>query len=71
MIKFQINKFIELRLENGRSNIYLDNQYFRQSKYIILKRHSLKFPEGLDSVKKKLTQNVNKFLNEDFFENFK
>jgi ATP adenylyltransferase len=28
-------------------------------------------PEGLDSVKKKLTQNVNKFLNKDFFETFK
>jgi len=28
-------------------------------------------PEGLDSVKKKLSQNVNKFLNKEFFENFK
>jgi len=28
-------------------------------------------PEGLDSVKKKLTQNINKFLNKEFFENFK
>ncbi|MBY9017050.1 MAG: HIT domain-containing protein [Candidatus Lokiarchaeota archaeon] len=28
-------------------------------------------PEGLDSVKKKLNQNVNKFLNKEFFEDFK
>ena len=28
-------------------------------------------PEGLDSVKKKLTQNINKYLNKEFFENFK
>ncbi|MBY9012425.1 MAG: HIT domain-containing protein [Candidatus Lokiarchaeota archaeon] len=28
-------------------------------------------PEGLDSVKKKLTQNISKFLTKEFFENFK
>ena len=44
MIKFQINKFIELRLEDGKSNIYLDNQYFRQSKYIILKKTLFEIP---------------------------
>lgn len=38
MIKFQINKYIELRLEDGRSNIYVDSQYFRQSKYILLRK---------------------------------
>ena len=38
MIKFQINEFIELRLEDGRSNIYVDNQYFRQSKYVLLRK---------------------------------
>lgn len=38
MIKFQINKYIELRLEDGRSNIYVDNQYFRQSKYVLLRK---------------------------------
>ena len=38
MSKFQINKFIELRLEDGRSNIYVDNQYFRQSKYVLLRK---------------------------------
>jgi len=38
MIKFQINNFIELRLEEGRSNIYVNNQYFSQSKYILLRK---------------------------------
>lgn len=38
MIRFRINKFIELRLEDGRSNIYVNNQYFRQSKYILLRK---------------------------------
>jgi ATP adenylyltransferase len=28
-------------------------------------------PEGLDSVKKKLEQNIRRFLNKEFFENFK
>ena len=28
-------------------------------------------PEGLDSVKKKLTQNVEKFLNKNFYDNYK
>ena len=38
MIKFQINKFIELRLEDGRTNIYVNNQYFRHCKYVLLRK---------------------------------
>ena len=38
MIKFQINKFIELRLEDGKTNIYINNQYFRHCKYILLRK---------------------------------
>ena len=48
MIKFQINKFIELRLEDGRSNIYVNNQYFRQSKYVLLRRTIFELEEILD-----------------------
>lgn len=38
MNKFQINKFIELKLEDGKTNIYVSSQYFRQSKYILLRK---------------------------------
>jgi len=38
MIKFQINKFIELRLEDGKTNIYVNNQHFRHCKYVLLRK---------------------------------
>ncbi len=38
MIKFQINKFIELRLEDGKTNIYINNQHFRHCKYVLLRK---------------------------------
>lgn len=51
MIKFRINEFIELRLEDGRSNIYVNDQYFRQSKYILLKKTFFEIEqEGILSV---------------------
>ena len=37
MLKFKINRYLELRLENGKTNIYINNKLFRQCKYLLLK----------------------------------
>ena len=36
MQKFKINKYLDLRLEHTRTNIYVNNELFRQCKYILL-----------------------------------
>ncbi|MFX1315201.1 MAG: hypothetical protein ACFE9T_05015 [Promethearchaeota archaeon] len=36
MQKFTINKFLDLRLENGKTNIYVNNVLFLQCKYLLL-----------------------------------
>ncbi|MFX1454214.1 MAG: hypothetical protein ACFFDB_02460 [Promethearchaeota archaeon] len=37
MLKFRINKHIELRLEDGKTNIYVDSELFIHCKYLIIK----------------------------------
>lgn len=36
MVKFTINKFLDLRLEYGRTNIYVNNELFLQCKYLLI-----------------------------------
>jgi len=36
MLKFTINDLLELRLEDGKTNIYVNNQLFNHCKYILL-----------------------------------
>ncbi len=36
MQKYRINKFLDLRFEDNRTNIYVKNELFRQCKYILL-----------------------------------
>lgn len=36
MLKFTINRFLDLRLEDGRTNIYVKNKLFMHCKYILL-----------------------------------
>ncbi len=36
MLKFRINKFLDLRFEDGRTNIYVNNELFKHCKYILL-----------------------------------
>jgi hypothetical protein len=36
MLKFTINKFLDLRFEDGKTNIYVNNELFRHCKYILL-----------------------------------
>ena len=71
MIRFRINKFIELKLEDGRSNIYVDNQYFRQSKYILLRKTLLEIEsegilevESIDEFAEKLDHSLRQKLPE-------
>ncbi len=37
MLDFKVNKFITLRLEDGNSNIYVNNKLFKECKYILVK----------------------------------
>lgn len=37
MIKFKINDYLSLRLEDGKTNIYVNKKLFRQCKYLLLK----------------------------------
>ncbi len=36
MLKFRINSFIDLRFEDGKTNIYVNNRLFNHCKYILL-----------------------------------
>lgn len=36
MIKFKLNDYLSLRLEDGNTNIYINNKLFRQCKYLLL-----------------------------------
>jgi len=52
-------------------HIHLVPRYGTELGFIDIVGKTRVLPEGLDSVKKKLTQNINKYLNKEFFENFK
>ncbi|NVM18394.1 MAG: HIT domain-containing protein [Candidatus Lokiarchaeota archaeon] len=52
-------------------HIHLVPRYGMELGFIDIVGKTRVLPEGLDSVKKKITQHVNKFLNKEFFENFK
>ena len=36
MIEFKINNHLSLRLEEGKTNVYVKNKLFRQCKYLLL-----------------------------------
>jgi len=36
MLEFRVNDLISLKFENGQTNIYLDNELFRQCKFLLL-----------------------------------
>ena len=36
MKEFEISKYLSLKLENGKTNIYVDNKIFQQCKYILI-----------------------------------
>ena len=38
-MEFKINKFITLRLENGKTNIYINGDLFNHCKYILVKKN--------------------------------
>ena len=47
MLKFKINKYLDLRLENGKTNIYINNELFMHCKYLILN-----IPSGKNEISK-------------------
>jgi len=61
MLKYTINKFLDLRLEDGKTNIYVNNQLFMHCKYILLnistenRESSIKI-NSIDEVVEKLDQ---------------
>jgi len=52
-------------------HIHIVPRYDAELGFIDIVGKTRVLPEGLDSVRKKLTQNVNKFLNKEFFEKFR
>ncbi|MFX1366748.1 MAG: hypothetical protein ACFFCE_12525 [Promethearchaeota archaeon] len=52
MLKYTINQFLDIRLENGRTNIYVNNKLFRHCKFILLTIPIEKFKdiEEIDSI---------------------
>ncbi|GAG06598.1 unnamed protein product [marine sediment metagenome] len=52
-------------------HIHVVTRYGTELGFIDIVGKTRVLPEGLDSVKKKLTQNVNIFLHKEFFESFK
>ncbi|MFO8020077.1 MAG: leucine-rich repeat domain-containing protein [Promethearchaeia archaeon] len=46
---FKINEFLTLKLENQRTNIYVNNELFTQCKFLLLNIHKNSIPE-LDSI---------------------
>ena len=37
MLEFKVNQFIILRLEDGKTNIYINNKLFNECKFILVK----------------------------------
>lgn len=54
MLEFRINDLITLKLENGQTNIYLDNNLFRQCKFLFLEIpvENISSFDELDSINK-------------------
>ncbi|MFX1501327.1 MAG: hypothetical protein ACFFDH_10240 [Promethearchaeota archaeon] len=52
MLKYTINPFLDIRLENGRTNIYVNNKLFMHCKFILLTIPIKKFKdlEEIDSI---------------------
>jgi len=61
MLKFTINRFLDLRLEDGRTNIYIKNKLFMHCKYILLnipieKLEDLESVDSIDEVVEKIDE---------------
>ncbi|MFX0143642.1 MAG: hypothetical protein ACFE9C_06145 [Candidatus Hodarchaeota archaeon] len=52
MLKYTINKFLDLRFEDGKTNIYVNNELFRHCKYILLNisNRNSEYDPDIDSV---------------------
>lgn len=61
MLDYTINSFLKLRLENGRTNIYVNNKLFMHCKYLLLSLPIEKIEnlEGIDSIDDFIEKNDN------------
>ncbi len=52
MREFILNKYIKLRLEDGKTNIYVNNELFRQCKYLLIHipKENLGYIKSLNSI---------------------
>lgn len=52
MLEFVVNRFITLRLEEGKTNIYINNELFRQCKFLLLEipRIEFEYLEEIESI---------------------
>ncbi|MFW9877911.1 MAG: Rab family GTPase [Candidatus Thorarchaeota archaeon] len=62
-VSFKINDFLELKLENGKTNIYVGGLLFRQCKYLLLNINSKDFEsyeniESIDEAAEKLDHSM-------------
>ena len=69
MREFKVNEYITLKLENGKTNIYVTGKLFKQCKYLLIKIPisditSLEDIESIDEAAKKLNHSLENDINE-------
>ena len=67
--EFSVNNYITLKLENGKTNIYVTGKLFKQCKYLLIKIPisditSLEDIESIDEAAKKLNHSLENDINE-------
>ena len=50
MEEFKVNKYIKLKLENGKTNIYVDGELFNQCKHILIRKTIYELKEFLENI---------------------
>ncbi len=71
MKEFQINKFLKLRLENGKTNIYIKGKLFRQCKFLLINIdnnniESFEDIASIDEAESRLDQSLEEEALEDY-----
>ena len=67
MLKFQINEYLELRLEHSKTNIYVNNELFIQCKYLLLnlplnEMEGLEVIDSIDDAVAKLNRKLDQLI---------
>ncbi|MFW9824018.1 MAG: hypothetical protein ACFFE4_13825 [Candidatus Thorarchaeota archaeon] len=72
MLKFKINDYLELRLENGKTNIYVDNELFIHCKYLLIEVYGRNYEkireiQSIDKAIVSLDRSFENFIEESSF----